>query len=141
MAEDEKNKEADNSAAQPESPTVNIDGESHRVSDMNEKSRNIVNFLRRLDRDIQEHRFSLDRDMLARKQALLDLKGAIKEKEFTKCKNNGITPVEFKIGYDGIVMANSKKGPRFSLTTKQVFLALAKLIPVDGVLVKNPYKK
>ena len=36
MAEDEKNKEADNSAAQPESPTVNIDGESHRVSDMNE---------------------------------------------------------------------------------------------------------
>lgn len=81
MAEDEKNKEADNLAAQPESPTVNIDGESHRVSDMNEKSRNIVNFLRRLDRDIQEHRFSLDRDMLARKQALLDLKGAIKEKE------------------------------------------------------------
>ena len=81
MAEDEKNKVADNSAAQPESPTVNIDGESHRVSDMNEKSRNIVNFLRRLDRDIQEHRFSLDRDMLARKQALLDLKGAIKEKE------------------------------------------------------------
>ena len=48
---------------------------------MNEKSRNIVSFLRRLDRDIQEHRFSLDRDMLARKQALLDLKGAIKEKE------------------------------------------------------------
>ena len=81
MAEDEKNKEADNSAAQSESPTVNHDGESHRVSDMNEKSRNIVNFLRRLDRDIQEHRFSLDRDMLARKQALLDLKGAIKEKE------------------------------------------------------------
>ena len=81
MAEDEKNKEGDNTAAQPESPTVNIDGESHRVSDMNEKSRNIVNFLRRLDRDIQEHRFSLDRDMLARKQALLDLKGAIKEKE------------------------------------------------------------
>ena len=81
MAEDEKNKEAENSAVQSESPTVNIDGESHRVSDMNEKSRNIVNFLRRLDRDIQEHRFSLDRDMLARKQALLDLKGAIKEKE------------------------------------------------------------
>ena len=81
MAEDEQNKEADNSVAQSESPTVNIDGESHRVSDMNEKSRNIVNFLRRLDRDIQEHRFSLDRDMLARKQALLDLKGAIKEKE------------------------------------------------------------
>ena len=66
---------------------------------------------------------------------------AIKEKEITKCKNNGITPVEFKIGYDGIVMANSKEGPRFSLTTKQVFLALAKLIPVDGVLVENPYKK
>ena len=81
MAEDDKNNEADNSAAQPESPTVNIDGESHRVSDMNEKSRNIVNFLRRLDRDIQEHRFSLDRDMLARKQALLDLKVASKEKE------------------------------------------------------------
>ncbi len=66
---------------------------------------------------------------------------AIKEREITNCKNNGVTPVGFKIGYDGIVMANSKKGPRFSLTTKQIFLALAKLIPVDGVLVENPYKK
>ena len=81
MAEDEKTKEVDRAENQPESATVNIDGESHRVSDMNDKSRNIVNFLRRLDRDIQENRFSLDRDMLARKQALLDLKSSINDKE------------------------------------------------------------
>jgi phosphate transport system substrate-binding protein len=51
--------------------------------------------------------------------------------------------VEVKIGYDGIVMANSKKGPEIRLTTRDIFLALAKEVPDPkggDALVPNPYK-
>jgi len=64
----------------------------------------------------------------------------IKEKEFKSCVANGVTPVEVKIGFDGIVLANSKAGATLDLTLAQVFLALAKEVPVDGKLVANPYK-
>ncbi|MEP3524084.1 MAG: substrate-binding domain-containing protein [Hyphomicrobiales bacterium] len=65
----------------------------------------------------------------------------IKDKEFTKCVENGVTPVEVKIGFDGIVLANAKSGETFSLTRKLIFQALAKNVPVDGKMVPNPYKK
>ncbi|HEY7688733.1 MAG TPA: PstS family phosphate ABC transporter substrate-binding protein [Dongiaceae bacterium] len=65
----------------------------------------------------------------------------IKDSELEACKGNGVTEVtEVKIGYDGIVLANSKAGPALQLTIKNVFLALAKQVPVDGKLVDNPYK-
>lgn len=64
----------------------------------------------------------------------------IKESEFKTCKENGVTPVEVKVGFDGIVLANSKAGAKVSLTIEQMFLALAKDIPQDGKLVPNPYK-
>ncbi|MGO1119450.1 PstS family phosphate ABC transporter substrate-binding protein [Rhodovibrionaceae bacterium A322] len=63
----------------------------------------------------------------------------IKTSEFKKCGENGITITEVKVGFDGIVMANSKAAPRFTLTLKQVFQALAAEVPVDGKIVKNPY--
>ena len=63
----------------------------------------------------------------------------IKDKEFKKCVENGVTPVEVKIGFDGIVLANAKSGETFSLTRKQIFQALAKNVPVDGKMVPNPY--
>ena len=48
---------------------------------------------------------------------------------------------EIKIGYDGIVMANSKASPRTNLTLRQIFLALAKESPApSGDLVPNPNK-
>jgi len=69
---------------------------------------------------------------------------AIKASEFETCQKNGVKEiVEVKIGYDGIVIANSKKGPALKLTTKDIFLALAKEVPDpkggEG-LVANPYK-
>ncbi len=68
---------------------------------------------------------------------------AIKKSEFEKCMKNGVTSItEVKVGYDGIAVANSKKAPRFSLTRKDLFLALAKNVPnPDGshTLVSNPY--
>ncbi|MBT8422185.1 MAG: phosphate ABC transporter substrate-binding protein [Gammaproteobacteria bacterium] len=69
----------------------------------------------------------------------------IKSSEVERCAENGIDEiVEVKIGYDGIVLANSRTAPRVSLTTKDVFLALAKEVPnPDGgeELISNPYQK
>ena len=66
----------------------------------------------------------------------------IKETEFKQCGENGVTPVEVKIGFDGIVMANAKAGPDMDITRKQIFLALAKEVPgADGKMIPNPYKK
>ena len=64
----------------------------------------------------------------------------IKSSEFEKCTKAGINITEVKIGYDGIVLANAKSAPALSLTKKQIFMALAKQVPVDGKLVDNPYK-
>ena len=67
---------------------------------------------------------------------------AIKSSEIEKCKENGVKEiVEVKIGYDGIVIANSKKSPLLKLSRKDLFTALAKDLPgADGKLVANPHK-
>jgi phosphate transport system substrate-binding protein len=69
---------------------------------------------------------------------------AIKASEFETCQKNGVTDiVEVKIGYDGIVVANSKKAQPLKLTTRDIFLALAKEVPDPkggANLVVNPYK-
>ncbi len=67
---------------------------------------------------------------------------AIETSELAMCAENGIQDVlEFKIGYDGIVLANALDSPEFSLTKMQIFLALAKEIPSGGKLVTNTYRK
>jgi phosphate transport system substrate-binding protein len=51
--------------------------------------------------------------------------------------------IEVKIGYDGIVLANSKKAAPLKLTRKDIFLALAKDVPDPNggeKLIPNPYK-
>jgi len=64
----------------------------------------------------------------------------IKASEVETCAKNGVKDVtEVKVGFDGIVLANSKNGPLFDVTREQIFLALAKQVPVDGKLVDNPY--
>lgn len=66
----------------------------------------------------------------------------IKESEFEKCQKNGVKEiVEVLIGFDGIVLANAKGGVNFELGRKDIYLALAKLVPgPDGKLIENPYK-
>ena len=68
----------------------------------------------------------------------------IKSKEVKKCKENGVEDItEIKVGYDGIALANSKLGPDLKLSLKDIYLALAKVVPADndGETVKpNPYK-
>ncbi len=68
----------------------------------------------------------------------------IQKSEVETAMKNGINEiVEIKIGYDGIVIANSKKTKQFKLTRKDLFLALAAKVPnPDGTptVVPNPYK-
>ncbi len=63
----------------------------------------------------------------------------MKRSELDTCRANGVTPVEVSVGYDGIVLANSRSGPQFKLTKEQIFLALAKDVVVNGKTVPNPY--
>jgi phosphate transport system substrate-binding protein len=66
----------------------------------------------------------------------------IKGSEFDVCLANGVTEIiEVKIGYDGIVLANTKRAEAFNLTKQQIFLALAREVPVRGRLQPNPYKR
>ncbi|PIW25952.1 MAG: phosphate ABC transporter substrate-binding protein [Rhodospirillales bacterium CG15_BIG_FIL_POST_REV_8_21_14_020_66_15] len=66
----------------------------------------------------------------------------IKKSEVENCAKNGVTDiVEVKVGYDGIVLANSKVSAQMKLTRKQLYLALAKDIPAgEGKLIPNPHK-
>jgi phosphate transport system substrate-binding protein len=67
---------------------------------------------------------------------------AMKKSEFEACQKNGVTNVtEALIGYDGLSIANSRNGPDFNVTKEQLYLALAKEVPVDGKLAANPNKK
>ncbi|HEB94809.1 MAG TPA: PstS family phosphate ABC transporter substrate-binding protein [Sedimenticola thiotaurini] len=68
----------------------------------------------------------------------------IKKSEVERCAGNGVKEiVEVKIGYDGIVLANSKQAPKMNLTRKDIFLALARQVPDPkggSTLVDNPYR-
>ncbi|MBX9726550.1 MAG: PstS family phosphate ABC transporter substrate-binding protein [Rickettsiales bacterium] len=66
----------------------------------------------------------------------------IKASEIELCAKHGITSItELKIGYDGIVLANARSSPSYALTRQNLFLALARQVPVNGTLVNNPYKR
>lgn len=68
----------------------------------------------------------------------------IKKSEYDKCMENGVKEItEVKIGYDGIVLSNSRKAPRMKISRKDIFLALAKNVPSGRgeELVPNPHKK
>ena len=66
----------------------------------------------------------------------------IKDSERALCAANGVNnPAEIRIGYDGIVIANSKAGPDFDITKAELYRALAKDLPDgQGGFVPNPYK-
>ena len=69
----------------------------------------------------------------------------IKRSEVELCASNGVNDItEVKVGFDGIAIANSRAADRLELTLRQLFLALAKDVPVDeegAELAPNPYTK
>lgn len=66
----------------------------------------------------------------------------IKASEVELCASNGVTDiVEVKVGYDGIVFANSRKSDVLEVSRKDIFLALAKDVPDgEGKTKPNPYQ-
>ena len=68
----------------------------------------------------------------------------IKASEVEMCAKNGVAEIiEVKVGYDGIVVANSKAESPYQLSLKDIYLALAKDVPdPEGSekLVPNPYQ-
>jgi phosphate transport system substrate-binding protein len=68
----------------------------------------------------------------------------IKASEVQLCADNGVQEiVEVLIGYDGVVLGNSSNADQMQLSTKDLFLALAKEVPNPNgskTLVENPYK-
>jgi len=67
---------------------------------------------------------------------------AMKSSERVLCEKNGVADItEVLLGYDGLSVANSRKGNKMNLTKAQLYQALAAKVPVDGKLVANPYKK
>jgi len=70
-----------------------------------------------------------------------DASRRITKNEFDSCVKNGVAQItEVRIGFDGIVFANSVKAKHFNLTREQLYLAMAKQVPQKGRLVPNPYK-
>jgi phosphate transport system substrate-binding protein len=66
----------------------------------------------------------------------------IKKSELEACQKAGVAEVtEIKVGFDGIVLANSKAGPDLDVTLPQLWQALAKEVPQGGRMVANPYKR
>jgi phosphate transport system substrate-binding protein len=64
----------------------------------------------------------------------------MKEKELDFCNKNGVKLTEIKVGYDGIVVANSKKADRLKISLADLGKALTAEVPVKGKMVANPYK-
>ncbi len=67
----------------------------------------------------------------------------IKRSEVENCAANGVANItEVKIGYDGIVLANSRAAPRFALSLRDIYVALAAHIPDGkGGIQSNPYQR
>ncbi|MEM7766497.1 MAG: substrate-binding domain-containing protein [Pseudomonadota bacterium] len=67
----------------------------------------------------------------------------VKPSELDLCARAGITEiVEVKIGYDGIVLANSRSGPEFDVTKEEIYRALAAELPDgQGGWVRNPNQR
>lgn len=65
----------------------------------------------------------------------------MKVKELEYCEKNGVKLTEIKVGYDGIVVANSKKGKVLNISKSDLGKALTANVAINGKLVDNPYKK
>jgi phosphate transport system substrate-binding protein len=67
----------------------------------------------------------------------------MKKKELGFCEKNKVKLTEIKVGYDGIVVANSKKGLRLNISSADLGMALTAEVPnkAGTAFVPNYYKK
>lgn len=65
----------------------------------------------------------------------------MKPEELDTCAKNGVEKIEqITIGIDAIVLAMAKDHPEMNLTMRDIYIALAKYVVVDGSFVENPVK-
>ena len=67
----------------------------------------------------------------------------MKAKELKYCDKNGVALTEIKVGYDGIVLANSKDAPLLQISRSDLGKALTAEVPDEAGQnwIPNPYKK
>ena len=67
----------------------------------------------------------------------------LRKSELDVCRRNGVTDlVEIPVGLDMLVVAQAKSGRVKALTSAQMFVALARLLPDEsGGLAPNPHRK
>ncbi len=53
---------------------VNIDGTEYDLEQLSDKAKNMIGFLQRVDKEMLEMRFQMDKAALARKQTIAELK-------------------------------------------------------------------
>ena len=59
-------------------PKVNIDGTEYDLDQLSDKAKSIIGFVQKLDKEVVDLRFQLDKAILARKQVVIDLQEEIK---------------------------------------------------------------
>ena len=64
----------------------------------------------------------------------------MKTGELEYCDANGVKITEIKVGYDGIVFANSKDAAQLEISRSDLGKALTAKVAVNGELVDNPFK-
>ncbi|NRP27436.1 Phosphate-binding protein PstS precursor [Marinobacterium sp. xm-d-420] len=64
----------------------------------------------------------------------------MKSGELEYCDANGVKITEIKVGYDGIVFANSKDAAQLEISRSDLGKALTAKVAVNGELVDNPFK-
>jgi phosphate transport system substrate-binding protein len=61
--------------------------------------------------------------------------------ERADCATNGVRRItEVRIGYDSLILVNLAGTARFAVTLDQLWRAVAKVVPINGALVPNPYR-
>jgi phosphate transport system substrate-binding protein len=66
----------------------------------------------------------------------------ITQNEFNTCKQNGVEIVELQIGFDGLVIANSRNSPKANISLENLYLALAAQVPnAEGRPVPNTARR
>ena len=72
-----------------------------------------------------------------------DILGAVRRlmrADLAACTTNGVGVSELLIGYQAVALAQNPGPAPLSLTRRQLFLALAREMPIDGRLAANPYR-
>lgn len=70
-----------------------------------------------------------------------DASRQISPAEKALCAANGVKKItEVRIGYDSLIFARSRRTAAFAVTLRQLWLAAARTVPINGRFVPNPYR-